>query len=122
MRPQAANKCSLKVLVYKALSYYARLGEDLSSYPIPKGFERKEASMGKGKSEREGGRERERERERLQMGPHTTICVLILPCMCSHTTTCVSSYYAIFHLTLGMYVSGKRESLASTQSYGYQVN
>jgi hypothetical protein len=26
-----------------------RLGEDLSSYPIPAGMERKEATMGKGK-------------------------------------------------------------------------
>ena len=28
-----------------------RLGADLSSYPIPEGFERKEAAMGKGKRE-----------------------------------------------------------------------
>ena len=29
----------------------------------------------------------------LHMLPHTTICVLILPYMCPHTTTDVSSYY-----------------------------
>ena len=31
--------------------WWCRLGSDLSSYPIPEGFERKEASMGKGKRE-----------------------------------------------------------------------
>ena len=38
---------SLSVCVYPS----RRLGADLTSYPIPDGFERKEASMGKGKRE-----------------------------------------------------------------------
>jgi len=36
---------------YSAKLLQERLGADLSSYPIPEGFERKEAAMGKGKRE-----------------------------------------------------------------------
>ncbi len=34
------------------------------------------------------------------MCPHTTTCVLMLPCACPHTTICVSSYYYIYRAEL----------------------